>query len=91
MHHAQQLELPLVYRSDLPHSQVIKRSIAIGGRETSVSLEDPFWDRLKAMAAARGLRLCDLVAEIDNARERRNLSSALRLYVLRHASGGSHG
>jgi predicted DNA-binding ribbon-helix-helix protein len=78
----------MVYRSDLPHSPVIKRSIEIGGRDTSVSLEDPFWDRLKGIAAARTMTMGELITEIDAARERRNLSSALRLFVLRHATGG---
>jgi Ribbon-helix-helix domain len=31
-------------------SLIVKRSIAIGGRETSVSLEDAFWSRLKEIA-----------------------------------------
>jgi predicted DNA-binding ribbon-helix-helix protein len=76
----------MIFRSDLPHSQVIKRSIEIEGRETSVSLEDPFWDKLKAIAAGRGMGVKDLVAEIDEVREHRNLSSALRLFVLSHTS-----
>lgn len=73
----------MVFRADLPHSPVVKRSVEIGGRRTSVSLEDPFWDRLKAIARARDMRVADLITEIDSARERKNLSSALRLFVLR--------
>jgi predicted DNA-binding ribbon-helix-helix protein len=76
----------MVFRADLPHSPVVKRSIAIGGRQTSVSLEDPFWQRLKGMARAREQTVSDLVTEIDRSRERKNLSSALRLFVLRNGS-----
>jgi predicted DNA-binding ribbon-helix-helix protein len=65
---------------------VVKRSIEIGGRETSVSLEDPCWQRLKGIAAARGLSVSQLVTEIDAAHERKNLSSALRLFVLRNGA-----
>jgi predicted DNA-binding ribbon-helix-helix protein len=61
---------------------VLKRSIVIAGRKTSVSLEDAFWNALKEIAAARGMTLSDLVAAIDSKRQHSNLSSALRLFVL---------
>ena len=58
-----------------------KRSVRIGGHDTSVSLEGAFWDALGEIARARKTSLNALVAAVD--RERRgNLSSALRLYVL---------
>ena len=62
-----------------------KRSVTIDGHRTSVSLEDPFWTELAAIAHRQGRSLAALVAEIDRARGGRgiaNLSSALRLYVL---------
>lgn len=62
---------------------VRKRSVTIAGHRTSVSLEAEFWDGLAALAAARGLSVPALIAEIDEARSG-NLSSALRLAVLRH-------
>jgi len=61
---------------------VSKRSIIIGGRKTSISLEDPFWNALKEIASERRRRLSDLVTEIDVSRPRGNLSSALRVFVL---------
>ena len=65
-----------------------KRSIQIAGHKTSVSLEEEFWDALKAIAAAEGVSLSALVERIDAARTddpgAGNLSSALRLYVLAH-------
>jgi len=63
-------------------STVIKRSIVIAGRKTSVSLEDPFWNGLKEIAGGRGVPLSDLIAGIDFDRDHSNLSSALRLFVL---------
>jgi predicted DNA-binding ribbon-helix-helix protein len=63
---------------------VIKRSLAIAGHSTSVSLEEPFWEGLKAMAAGRNIPLAVLVREIDTGRGAANLSSALRLAVLKH-------
>jgi predicted DNA-binding ribbon-helix-helix protein len=64
-------------------SQIVKRSIVIAGRKTSISLEDAFWRGLREIAARRATRLSDLVAEIDSTREDgSNLSSTVRLFVL---------
>ena len=67
-----------------------KRSITIHGHQTSVSLEDEFWDELAALAEQRKLSLNALVTEVDKARDTGksgggNLSSALRVYVLQQA------
>lgn len=59
-----------------------KHSLVIAGHATSVSLEQEFWDVLKDIADRRGIALAALIAEVDAAREE-NLSSALRLHVLR--------
>ena len=61
-------------------STVVKRSVAIAGHKTSVSLEDAFWNGLKEIATARHLRLSELVVEIGRGR-RGNLSSAIRTFV----------
>jgi predicted DNA-binding ribbon-helix-helix protein len=61
-----------------------KRSLSIAGHRTSVSLEDPFWEGLKRIAAHEGKTLAALIAEIDSRRNDNNLSSALRLHVLAH-------
>jgi predicted DNA-binding ribbon-helix-helix protein len=64
-------------------NDVVKRSIAIQGHRTSISLEQPFFDALVEIAASRSMSLAQLVAEIDETRSRQsNLSSALRVYVL---------
>jgi len=62
-----------------------KRSLTIAGHRTSIALEAEFWDALEALAAARGVRLTELIEEIDRARESTNLSSALRVAALREA------
>ncbi|HLG46014.1 MAG TPA: ribbon-helix-helix domain-containing protein [Reyranella sp.] len=67
-----------------------KRSITIHGHQTSISLEDEFWDELAAIARARELSLNALVTEVDKTRDTPkngsgNLSSALRVYVLKQA------
>ncbi|MFC7333354.1 ribbon-helix-helix domain-containing protein [Rhodocista pekingensis] len=58
-----------------------KRSVLVAGHPTSVTLEEPFWEVLKELAAARGVPVGTLIEEVDAARTG-NLSSALRVYVL---------
>jgi predicted DNA-binding ribbon-helix-helix protein len=67
-------------------SAIIKRSIVISGHKTSVSLEDEFWARLKACAAAKQQTLSVYIGAIDVDREASNLSSTLRLHVLAQVS-----
>jgi predicted DNA-binding ribbon-helix-helix protein len=70
-------------RPDAPSSAgIVKRSVMVAGHRTSVSLEAPFWDGLRAAAARRGLSVQALVQEIDAGREGQNLSSAIRVFVL---------
>ncbi len=74
-------------------SLVIRRSISIRGRKTTVSLEDAFWSGLKEIASSRDLSLSATVAAIEAERVHGNLSSAIRLYVLEQfrAMIGKHG
>ena len=65
--------------------QDLKRSLTIEGHRTSLSLEPEFWDALQKAAARRKLTAATLVAEIDQARGERNLSSAVRVWLLREA------
>ncbi|MBN9344806.1 MAG: ribbon-helix-helix domain-containing protein [Devosia sp.] len=62
---------------------MLKRSLTIAGHQTSIALEPEFWNGLEALAARRGLRLTALIEQIDAARQTPNLSSALRVAVLR--------
>ena len=59
-----------------------KHSLVIAGHATSVSLEQEFWDVLTEIADRRGIALAALIAEVDAGRGE-NLSSALRLHVLK--------
>jgi predicted DNA-binding ribbon-helix-helix protein len=68
--------------------QHLKRSLSIAGHRTSLSLEPEFWVALQAAATKRGFSVATLVAEIDGTRGGRNLSSAVRVWLLREASLG---
>lgn len=60
-----------------------KRSLSIVGHRTSIALEPEFWAALDAMAAEAGKPVTGLIREIDENRDTANLSSAVRLAVLR--------
>jgi len=66
---------------DTPAYRMRKHSILLDGHQTSVTLEDAFWDELVAIAKARGVSTNKLATEIDHARTT-NLSSAPRVFVL---------
>lgn len=70
--------------AEAPRTAIVKRSLTISGHRTSISLEDAFWRRLKALAAAQGQSVSGLIAQIDASREGANLSSAIRVFVLEH-------
>jgi predicted DNA-binding ribbon-helix-helix protein len=63
-------------------ARVIKRSIAIAGHRTSVSLEEAFWSELRRLASSSGRSISGLIGLIDAERGEANLSSAIRVYVL---------
>lgn len=61
----------------------LKRSLTIAGHRTSLSLEPEFWESLRKFATDERKSLATLVGEIDNARGDRNLSSAIRVWILK--------
>jgi predicted DNA-binding ribbon-helix-helix protein len=63
-------------------SRPIKRSFTIGGHRTSISLEAPFWEALKAAAAQEGMSSSNLIGRIDAERGSSGLSSAVRIWLL---------
>lgn len=75
-------------------AKLVKHSLVIAGHRTSISLEGIFWRALRDIAVGRKLSVAALVREVDASRGDSNLSSALRVYVLRQreayrgASGG---
>ena len=63
----------------------LKRSVTIEGHRTSISLEAESWQALSEIAAEKQRPLARLIGEVDKREGRdKNLSSALRLFVLAH-------
>lgn len=67
-----------------------KRSVLIAGHQTSITLEDAFWEALRRIATEDGVSVNALISAIDTARadedEPGNLSGAIRVYVLERIS-----
>lgn len=59
-----------------------KRSVILNGHSTSVSLEDAYWEEVRAIAAREGVPVAALIERVDRSRQGGNLSSAIRLAVL---------
>lgn len=75
-----------------PYHPPVKRSVAIAGHRTSISLEPVFWDMLQRAAAERGVPVSTLVATIDAQRIKAatppGLASAIRVWLLHHMRNG---
>ena len=76
--------------ADPPHKRR-KHSVLIAGHRTSLSIEEAFWEQLKAIAERRRISLNRLIEEIDRSRggigKPTNLSSSVRVYILEHLTG----
>ena len=72
-----------------PTGRPVKRSFAIGGHRTSISLEAPFWEALKAAATQEGVPVSRLIARIDMDREGCGLSSAVRIWLFARRRDGA--
>ena len=65
---------------------IIKRSVVIAGHATSVTLEPEFWEVLREIAVADGISVAALIRQIDEdlaSSQRKNLSSAIRVFILK--------
>jgi len=69
-----------------PYHPPVKRSIAIAGHRTSISLEPVFWEMLKDAAKRDEVPISTLVAQIDAERivadTPPGLASAIRVWLV---------
>ena len=64
-------------------SPIAKRSVVLDHHKTSISLEDEFWNGVRTIADQKNMKLTDLLEQIDSERSHSNLSSAIRVFVLK--------
>lgn len=78
-----------------PYHPPVKRSLAIAGHKTSISLEPLFWDMLRMAAARENVAINALVARIDVERIRSQtppgLASAIRVWLVEDLRGRTGG
>jgi predicted DNA-binding ribbon-helix-helix protein len=65
-------------------STMKRRSVVIGGRKTSISLEDSFWVSLGQIARERATPVSEVIRMLDTSRDDGNLSSTIRVFVVDH-------
>jgi predicted DNA-binding ribbon-helix-helix protein len=61
-----------------------KHSVEVWGRQTSLSLEVEFWDALHKIAVDQNITTQELVEQIKQGYQPSSLTSAVRLFVLKH-------
>ena len=66
-------------------AKLTKHSITIQGHQTSITLENVFWNTLKKIAEQDNKPVKKLIEEIDESRTG-NLSSAIRVFVMQKTS-----
>ena len=75
-----------------PYHPPVKRSLAIAGHKTSVSLEPLFWEMLRAASARERVPVAGLVARIDAERIKADpapgLAGAIRIWLVANEKGG---
>lgn len=59
-----------------------KHSVRIADHPTSITLEEEFWVELRKIADTRKTSINHLITEIDETRGDKNLSSAIRVFIL---------
>ncbi len=78
-----------------PYHPPVKRSVAIAGHKTSISLEPLFWNMLRAAAVHQGLPVATLVARIDAERIKADpapgLAGAIRIWLVTHECTNERG
>jgi predicted DNA-binding ribbon-helix-helix protein len=71
--------MPKQFRRSVP-----RFCVSVRGRDTSVTVDPPFWDALREIATERCQSVSNLLTSIDANRQQSNFSSAIRVFVLRH-------
>ena len=63
---------------------ILRRLIVRSGYRTTTTLEDEFWEGLQAIAKTQGKTISQLIIQINDQHDLGNLSSAIRMFVLRY-------
>jgi predicted DNA-binding ribbon-helix-helix protein len=64
------------------NSTLVNRNVTIGGRRTSLRLEQAMWDAVAEICRREELSVGQLCQRVDERRRESTLTAALRVYVL---------
>ncbi len=68
-----------------------KISVLIANKHpTSISIEDEFFSQLKQIAQKKEMSFNQIITLIDEEKEVENLSSAIRIYILKELINDNH-
>jgi|SRR5689334_19405901 predicted DNA-binding ribbon-helix-helix protein len=65
------------------HRELIRGTVLVSGRRTTISLEPIMWDALRDIAAEQGKIVNQLVTEISR-QDTVNLSGSIRVYIVEY-------
>jgi predicted DNA-binding ribbon-helix-helix protein len=72
---------------DQRRAELITRTLLLDGEETELCLEMAFWDALMLMADDKRKSVIAIIEDASDNSDARDLSSAVRLFVLDHYRG----
>ena len=67
-------------------TQPVCRSVRVGGRRTTIKLEPEFWEAVEALAKTTNCSVDAVCSIVNGLYDGGNLTSAIRVYVLRNLS-----
>ncbi len=65
-------------------SSLQNRNVTIAGQRTSMRLEPEMWDALAEVCRREGLSLHSVCSDVEQARARGTVTSAMRVFLLRY-------
>ncbi len=63
-------------------STLISRNVTVGGRRTSIRLEEDMWDALREVCVREGISVHHFCTEVDRTRKESSLTAAIRVALL---------
>jgi predicted DNA-binding ribbon-helix-helix protein len=63
-------------------STLVSRNVVVSGRRTSVRLEPPMWDALRAICRREGRTMHEMCTMIDQRRQESALTAAIRVFIM---------
>jgi predicted DNA-binding ribbon-helix-helix protein len=66
------------------HSSLVPRNIIVGGRRTSVRLEQAMWDALSEILEREGITASDFATAVERTRKTSTLTAAIRVHIMEY-------